>query len=237
MLPRGDWDVSSLLLTLSGMASVICVLLGIYLWRPMRKDAKSRASAGSALMTGAVVAIAIFFLQLGTEVRFREIEDRRSNERAVQDLKLQVAIQQKLEGFDFRDVRSDLSRFYFRGKKLAEADFRGVRVNEADFSGADLRGAKLDRAELHDAELISANLEGAFLSDAELLRADLTSACLRGAILTAADLTGADLTGADLSDAEFNAETVWISGRKLECRGESCVMQARPASAPTPCPA
>lgn len=236
-LPAGD--ASTLVLMASGVASVACVLLGMYLWWPTRKEPASRSQAGSSLLAGAVVAIAVFVLQLGTDVRFRRTEDRRANERAVQDLKLQVAVQDKLEGFDFRDVRGkrrDLSRFYFRGKKLADADFRGVTLNEADFTGADLSRAKLDGTTLDDAEFISANLEGAFLINAHLRRADLTSACLRGSTFTGADFTGADLTGADVSDAEFNGETIWTGGRRLECTGASCLMPPRPVNVPTPCP-
>lgn len=234
-----DWGV--VLLLASAVAAAICVALGTYLWWPSRNDLASRSQAGSALFAGAVVAIAVFLLQVGTEVRFRAIEERRANERAVQDLKLQVAVQESLEGFDFRDVRAkdlnDLSRFYFRGKRLMDADFSGLTLNGADFSGANLRGAKLDGAMLHDAELISANLENAFLIDAELQLADLTTACLRSATLNGANFSEADLTGADLSDAQFNAETVWTDGRKLKCSQESCFMRARPPSAPTPCQA
>lgn len=241
MLPSGaDWDASTLLLLASAVAAAICVVLGTYLWWPTRKDLEARSQAGSALFAGAVVAIAVFFLQLGTEVRFREIEERRANERAVQDLKLQVAVQDSLEGFDFRDVRAkdlgDLSRFYFRGKKLMDSDFRDVTLNGADFTGANLRGAKFDRATLHDATLISANLESAFLIQAELQDADLTTACLRSSTLTGANLARADLTGADLSDAEFDAETVWTNGRKLNCSQKTCFMKALPPRAPTPCP-
>jgi uncharacterized protein YjbI with pentapeptide repeats len=234
-------DLFVLILIVSGVASVALAVLGGSLWWPERHNSVARAALGDALMTGAVVAFAIFLFQVVMEDQFSDIEGRRANEQAVQDLKLQVAVQDRLEGFDFRGARSkdlnDLSRFYFRGKKLSGADFRGVTLNDADFRGTDLSRAQFDEAKLNGAELISANLEGAFLNGTELLNADLTTACLRGATLAGADLTEADITGADLSDAEYNAETIWADGQTRECARRRCSIPPRSPRASTTCPA
>lgn len=233
-------DLFVLILILSGVVTALLAVLGAYFWWPMRHEPTARASLGDALLTGAVVAFAIFLFQVVIEDQFSDIEGRRAKEQAVQDLKLQVAVQPNLEGFDFRGVRPgdlpDLSRFYFRRKELADADFRGVTLTDANFTGAKLPSAKLDGAKLNGAEMISANLENAFLIGTDLAGADLTSACLRGARLEGAVLTGADLTGADLSDAQYNRETVWANGRKRRCAEGQCLVRPLPPEAPTPCP-
>lgn len=196
---------------------------GLYLWWPARDDPASRTAVGAALLTGAVVAFAIFLLQVVMDARFDELEERRANERALQDLRVQVHTSETLEGFDFHVGRvRDLSGFYFVNKTLSDTDFRGLPLYGAKFTGADLRRAKLDDAKLNDADFIAANMEGAFLIRAELIRADMTLACLRLANLMGADLSGADLTDADLSDATYNRATVWPSGRRRKCGRREC---------------
>ena len=224
-----------LILVISGMAFVGLVAAGVYLWWPTRRDPASRASVGAALLTGAVVAFAIFLLQIVLDSRLDEIEQQRANERALQDLRQQVAASEGregtssgLNGFDFHiGGVEDLSGFYFVNKILNEADFRGLTLNRADFSGADLTSAQLDDAKLNDADFLSARMENAFLERAELTGADLTSACLRLAHLKDANLTGADLSDVDLSDAEFNAKTVWANGETRACPEEVCVLPER----------
>lgn len=229
-----------IILLISGAAFVALVTTGIYLWWPSRHDTTSRASIGAALLTGAVVAFAIFVLQIVLEARLDDIDQRRASERALQDLRQQVAASEGregfpsgLRGFDFHIAGvEDLSGFYFVNKDLSEADFRGLTVNNANFSGADLTNAQFDGAELHGAEFLSAKLENAFLGSAELEQADLTSACLRFAHLKNADLTDALLSDADLSDAEFNAATTWPKGSKRKCAKRTCVVpEQRPPAA------
>ena len=193
------------------------------------------------MLTGAVVSFAILLLQVVMEMRLDEIEQRRASERALQDLRQQVASSEGragspsgLEGFDFHIGNADdLSGFHFVGKILNGADFRDLTLNGANFTGADLSGAQMDRAKLHGAEFIAAKLENTFLTNAELMDADLTSACLRLAHLTGADLTGADLTDADLSDASFDVETVWPDGTTRDCDLAECPYpeQKQPAEA------
>jgi uncharacterized protein YjbI with pentapeptide repeats len=215
-------------LIVSGMAFLGFVAAGTYLWWPARHDAPSRSSLGAALMTGAVVSFAIFLLQIVMETRLNDIEHRRASERALQDIRQQVAVSPSLEGYDFHTGEiKDLSGFYFVNKNLSAADFRNMTLKHGNFAGANLSRAYLDGAKLHDANLTFAKLENAFLPGAELIDADLTQACLRSADLKGADLTGADLTGADLSDARVDSETVWMNGRKRQCRSSECFLPER----------
>jgi uncharacterized protein YjbI with pentapeptide repeats len=234
-------DLSVLLLIVSGAAFVALVVLGTYLWWPTRHKLASRSEVGSALMTGAVVALAIFLLEVGAQERTSDIEEQRADEQAVQTLKLQVAVQDELYGFDFRQVlesgREDaFSGFSFGSKLLEEADFRGLTLTGANFIGAKLVRAKLQGANLGGADLIGANLDGAKLNDSVLAHADLTAACLRDTELMEANLTGAELGGADLSGARFDADTVWPDGRKRKCLPVSCPVR-RPPPTQTTCDA
>jgi uncharacterized protein YjbI with pentapeptide repeats len=214
----------------SGAAFVVLVIGGVVLWWPSRDDPGAKSSIGAALLTGAVVSFAIFMLQVVTDARLDEIEERRSRERALQDLRLQVAISPSLEGFNFRQGGDaiDLSGFYFAGKRLVDARFIGITLDRANFNGADLRGAFLDGASLRGANLASANLENAKLPQAILTRADLTSACLRGADLRGANLRRADLTGANLGDALYDTATFWPRQWRRPCPRPECFVPETP---------
>jgi len=219
-----------LILIVFGTAFLGLVASGMYLWWPSRHDPSSRSSIGAALLTGAVVSFAILLLQLVMEARLDDLEQRRSSERALQDLRQQVAASEGregtssgLEGFDFHlENAKDLSGFYFVSKILRDAKFRGLTLNGVNFSGADLSGAQLEDAKLHGAEFRTAKLQNTFLGGAELMGADMTSACLRLAHLEGADLTGADLTDADLTHALYDAETTWPDGTKKACAQAEC---------------
>lgn len=82
---------------------------------------------------------------------------------------------------------------------LHQVYMRGIDLNCALLSDADLHGADLDRADLHDADL-----EGADLRKTRLRRANLHRAALRWADLRQADLSNADLGEADLEDADLH---------------------------------
>src|ERR1700743_679663 len=77
----------------------------------------------------------------------------------------------------------DLSGLDLSGRNLADADFTGAVLEEAN-----LAGTRMDSASFFGADLRRANLAGA-----SLRRADLRGACLRGANLIGADLYEADL--------------------------------------------
>ncbi|MFD2936917.1 histidine kinase [Spirosoma flavum] len=81
-------------------------------------------------------------------------------------------------------MASDLANFDFSGLDLTQADFRFSNLEKANFHGAILRGA----------DLSFSNLEGATFSDADLYEANLSFCALEDV----------DLSGANVEGARFN---------------------------------
>src|ERR1700761_692300 len=77
----------------------------------------------------------------------------------------------------------DLSGLDLSGHNLADADFTGAVLEEANLSGA-----KLDSTSFYGADLRRANMSGA-----SLRRTDMRGACMRGANFIGADLYEADM--------------------------------------------
>ncbi len=217
-------SLDTLILILSGLAFVAFVVAGVYLWWPSRHDLASRSSIGAALLTGAVVAFAIFMLQVVLDARLDNLE-RAGCPRACGSRPPAVLVASSasrvgtsgLNGFDFHVAGPDLSGFYFVNKILSDADFSALTLEGANFSGADLARAKLMDAELQGANFVSARLEQSDFAGAALVGADFTSACLRLANLAGADLSEVDLTDADLTDAAYDAGTTWPNGSARSC--------------------
>jgi uncharacterized protein YjbI with pentapeptide repeats len=108
----------------------------------------------------------------------------------------------------------DLAGANFVGVTLKYADFTGANltnarlsnVGYANFTGADLANARMismGHAVLKNANLTGADLTGAVANKVDLTNADLTNADLTGANLNVADLTGATLTGATLTGVSW----------------------------------
>ena len=88
-------------------------------------------------------------------------------------------------------------------EKLSFSDWSGSRVEDVDFTGADLSNSMLidaimDGCTFEGASLQHADFSGTSLRDTSFKGADLT-----GADFEATDLTGADFTGAKLDDSKF----------------------------------
>jgi uncharacterized protein YjbI with pentapeptide repeats len=194
--------VNTLVLTLSGLVFVACVVSGLYFWWPTRHDPASRGSIGVALMTGAILAFAIFLLQ----ILMNSAEQARIRDREREGLRLQLAIQDNLGGIDLH--KQDLSGFYLAGKKLSDARLEKADLTDANLSAAVLQRAHLEGAVLHNVDLSAANLTGGFLAGAHFdPESTLEAACLRLADIRDVDLTGVDTTGADFSDAKYDTAT------------------------------
>jgi uncharacterized protein YjbI with pentapeptide repeats len=204
---RGRPGVNILVLTLSGLVFVACVVSGLYFWWPTRYDPASRGSIGVALMTGAILAFAIFLLQ----ILMNATEQGRIRDREREGLRLQLAIEDNLGGIDLRG--QDLSGFYLAGKQLTEAKLQNADLTDANLSAADLQRAHLDKATLHDVDLSAVNLTGGFLTGAHFAgESTLEAACLRLADIRDVDLSGVDLTGTDFSDAKYDTDTELPAG-------------------------
>ena len=215
------WTVALL-----GTAVVLATVVpGVYLWWPVRRNETSRSSLGQALMTGTVISIAMFAIQIMFDARLTRLDHQRQAAQEArnvllerqaerQRLSLVVGMQHDLQGVDFRG--RDLSGFFLARKRLIEAQFADARLDdaylaEANLAKADFRDAKLPRANLDDSNLYYAILAGADLRGASLRGADMRDADLSQADLRGADLTSAVLTGTALGAARYDAATLWPS--------------------------
>jgi uncharacterized protein YjbI with pentapeptide repeats len=111
----------------------------------------------------------------------------------------------QMTGCVFR--KADLRRAVLEESKLQNLNFTGANLSGAtlskcDFTGATLAGAKLVGADLTDAVLAGADLTKANLTDAVLVNADLTGATIDGANFTGTTLTGVRLGSLDPSRAK-----------------------------------
>jgi pentapeptide repeat protein len=143
-------------------------------------------SLGASLVSGAFVTVAIFGLQLASNLTAKE-----------ESFQLGIAMQSDLSGFDPQ------------GRSLEKAHFNSKTLDGAKLRNADLRQASLRNASLRDAQLHGANLEGADLLAADLFVAELPGANLRNADLRSAKLEDANIWTADFRGAKVNDETCW----------------------------
>jgi uncharacterized protein YjbI with pentapeptide repeats len=133
------------------------------------------------------------------------------------DLRNTIWLNTDIRGSDLRGA--NLTGANLSGARLDFVDFRQTvisdsttlsakwrlvwRLNNEDFSNADLAGRDLSNASLTEARLAGANLLGANLQLAILVRINLHSAILRNARLQQVDATGANLQDADLAGADL----------------------------------
>lgn len=108
------------------------------------------------------------------------------------------------------------------GKDFTNADFRGVKLDNVDFSKATLTGAKMQDASLVGANFQGANLDGVNFTKANLNRARLIQASViwaefNNAQMNLVDLAEADLTLSNLVNAKM--EGVNLKGSKIGDQG------------------
>ena len=94
------------------------------------------------------------------------------------------------------------------GHRSTPVDLRGVDIQRADLTNANLErvrldGAILDHARLIDASMVRARLTGGHLNFADLKSADLTNATLTGAMFREAEMFETILAGAEITDCDF----------------------------------
>ena len=87
--------------------------------------------------------------------------------------------------------------------KLQEIDFSEANLVGTIFNGTDLTRAKFHSAILNSAKLCDANLTRVFMRWTSLYGAQLVGANLKDAMLTSTNLTRTNLTGADLTGANL----------------------------------
>ena len=220
------WEPPAGLFLFFGVAlSVAALAAGAYLWMPSRGERGGRSELGSAVIGGAVVALALLLLEIYGDHRLGErlarqekvFEERlaRQEEAFERELARQQIRQQTILQLG---LARDLTGIDLSGRQLRAVYLRGKTLNGAVFHNSDLTRANLARASLvgarlTDTTLVCANLNQAHLHDARLMQSKLRGARLIGAIAPdakfyGADLTGADLTGANLRDAKFVGATL-----------------------------
>ena len=190
---------------IGGIAAVLLAvsIAGLFhLWLQGRRSPERRLDLVANLVTGAIVAFALFGVQF-------LVEEHRQDRARQESLELLVEREDDLSGIELRG--RDLSRLYLADKHFDEADlsdasFANAVLDGTTFKGATLIDADLPRASLRRVVFEHANLRSADLSEADLTQAnlrfaDLREANLEGARVFRADLFGADLRGATLTGA------------------------------------
>jgi hypothetical protein len=167
--------------------ALFMLILGLGLMASGRGTASSnRFSLGASLVSGGFVTVAIFGLQLASNLNAKE-----------ESFQLALAMQSDLSGFSPQG--HSLKNAYLNSKVLDGAQLSNVNLQSAKLRHAALRGALLGKAQLQGADLLGADLFEAELPGADLRRADLRSAKLEDANIWTANFHG----------ARVNDETCW----------------------------
>jgi hypothetical protein len=117
---------------------------------------------------------------------------------------LTIAIAMHSTETDFGDLRGvDLS-----GAKAADAFWKGINFEYADFYRADLREASLREATLTGAQFRETQLQGAVLAGATCVETNFKLTDLRSADLSGADLTKAKFEHAKVAGAQIAGATI-----------------------------
>jgi uncharacterized protein YjbI with pentapeptide repeats len=157
-------------------------------------ESNRNSDLGIALISGAVVALAVLYLQV-----------RLSNAAEKRNLQLQLGLQDKFPGIDLS--HHDLSGFHIPGKDLRQANLTGTNLRGANLSGANLQHAILNKADLRGAKLDETPLypsEDLFPSDDLLL----------GSIYEAVNHNSATFNG-----AKYDSKTKCPNNLDLKKRG------------------
>lgn len=180
------WKDGDVMWVTCGVA-VFMLALGIVFMLVGRGQSGSNLfSLGASLVSGGFVTVAIFGLQLASNLNAKE-----------ESFQLAIAMQSDLSGFSPQG--HSLENAYLNSKILDGAQLSNTNLQSARMRHAALRGTLL-----HEADLRRADLLGADLFEAELPGADLRNADLRSAKLEDANIWTADFRG-----ALVNAETCW----------------------------
>ena len=114
-------------------------------------------SLGASLVSGAFVTVAIFGLQLVSNLAAQEAAEEES-------FQLGIALQSDLSGFDPQGRSLEKAHFNSKildGAKLQNADLLGADLFVAELPGANLRNADLRSAKLEEAQIWDADFRGA----------------------------------------------------------------------------
>jgi hypothetical protein len=128
---------------------IIVVGVGLTLWASDRHVPGSKGNLGAGMVSGAIVAFAIFGLQLAAERQQDRLDERQRFEATIKNA-------ESLESNDLSN--RDLRGFAFANRGLRNASFTGSNLKGVDFGGAEIDGANLRNANLTDAWINGVNL-------------------------------------------------------------------------------
>ena len=109
----------------------------------------------------------------------------------------------------WKGLSAYLSKGYFCGLELENAQFQGADLLSAQFQGADLSGAQFQGADLSGAQFQGADLSGTQFQGADLSGAQFQGADLSGTQFQGADLLGTQFQGVYLENAQFQGAFLW----------------------------
>jgi hypothetical protein len=216
------WKDNDVMWVTCGVAVFMLALGIVFMMAGRGQSGSNWFSLGASLVSGGFITVAIFGLQLASNLNAQE-----------ESFRLAIAMQSDLSGFSPQD--HSLENAYLNSKILD-----GAQLSNTNLRSAKLRHAALRGTLLHNADLRGADLLGADLFEAELPHADLRNADLRSAKLEDADIWTADFRG-----ALVNAETCWppsfwaskINNAGVQPRASKTPTRKVAASAGHPCTA
>lgn len=192
-----------------GGTLVFSLALFVFSLGLLRSSSNLRQNLGASLLSGSVVTVAVFLLQVmltaNTEHTQREDQKQRDKQqhteqqqRDEENFRLIVAVSGYLRGFN--PGKHSVAGLYLSGKDLTGANFNDVHLEETQFQDAVLARADLRRAHARNANFLNADFFKASVDDADFRGADLRFAKFEGASVAAR---------VKFAGAKVNSETCW----------------------------
>ncbi len=129
-------------------------------------DASKQADLGVAILSGAIIGLAILGAEYLVDQRERHLSELVAEWDRRQNLIQTISMNTDLTGIDLSGL--NLDGLYLRGKKLNGANLVGVSLRGADLTNAQFRDALLIGADLSDAILAGTSFESAVMYAVDL---------------------------------------------------------------------
>lgn len=192
-MPNSGWVLLGVLILLGVLGAVGA----LFAWRMAIREPEREprievlAGIGGGLITGIAVGVSALFL-----------EQALGESQKTAAWRANVEIAESIPGFTPGD------------RYVADINFSGKKLHNADLKGADLRGTQLRDTDLTGADLRGARMQGANLVGTNFFEADLRGAHLDGAHLESANFTHAIVNATETSynGATINLLTCWPVG-------------------------
>jgi uncharacterized protein YjbI with pentapeptide repeats len=185
------------------------LILSVIGRRLLRSGDSVRQNLGVSLLSGSVITLAVFFLQVmltvvsdeqqKVEQQQREAEQKlEQQQREVENFRLTIAVSGTLRGFT--PGKYSIAGLILNGKDMTGAYLRNQDLKGSQFQDTILAQADLVRADARNANFLNADFFNASVDETDFRGADLRFAKFEGASVSA----GAKFTG-----AKVNSHTCW----------------------------